>query len=169
MSDTPPEAPPADPVDPTVTPSSDSPTPGSDTGAASPAPEQSSPPPDTSDPATHVETDADGNPIEVDENGNVPTADEPPAAQPEQPSSVDTGEQSTEPGAIPGDTSVLLPTDGNWSPEQIAAAEAAGVNTPQGAPLSAAARETVRGLLTSIAGIRSWCDYAEKVIARVPR
>ena len=148
MTDLPDPTPPAEPVpapDPTETPSSDSPPAGTDTGEDSP-PLPESP----SSPSTESSEPTD-------------------SPEPEEAPDADDDEQSTEPGAIPGDTAVLLPTDGNWSSEQINAAEKLGIETPQGAPLSAAARETLRGLHEAIAGVRSWCDHIERIVAKLPR
>lgn len=62
----------------------------------------------------------------------------------------------------------LLPTDGNWSPEQIAAADKLGIDTPAGAALSAASQEILRGLEHALAGIEFWVTHARSVMEKLP-
>ena len=169
--------------DPTQAPSDDSSTDGTPTGDPSPTPPVAPPAdsepeaPAATEPTTSTTTDADGNEITVDANGDVlpavgSTPSDPsgavpaPVATPVVPAASETPDPAdAAPIEQPG---VLLPTDGNWSTQQIELAEKLGLPSPSGQPLSSAARETLRGLREAISGIRSWCDYAERVISKIP-
>ena len=112
--------------------------------------------------STVATTDADGNTIQVDPStgdmipGSVvipapapaPVVDPTPAVDP-----------------LP---TVLLPTDGNWSPEQIAIAEQIGVTTPRGVGFSPAALETLRSISGAINEIRNWITLIEQTVNSLP-
>lgn len=78
-------------------------------------------------------------------------------------------EAPSAPDVAPGDPSTTkFPTDGNWSPEQIALADTLGLDTPQGHALSPVAREVLRGFDDVVAGIESWAAHARRLLAKVP-
>ena len=63
---------------------------------------------------------------------------------------------------------MLLPTDGNWSPEQIAIAEQIGVTTPRGVGFFPAALETLRSISGAINEIRNWITLIEQTVNSLP-
>lgn len=65
-------------------------------------------------------------------------------------------------------TAPLLPTDGNYSTEQIAAAEALGLDTPAGRALSSGSLEILRGMEKALAGIDSWLAHARRILGSLP-
>lgn len=115
----------------------------------------------TVEPTDPTDAPLESDPVEPSDTDPTvaPTTDVTPAAS-ETPDPAD---------STPADpTPILLPQDGNWSTQQIAAAQQLGIETPQGRPLDPAAREILRGIETALVGIESWLAHARKTLSNLP-
>ena len=112
-------------------------------------------------PEPQVETPAE-------EDAPAEEYDAPPVEDPAPevvPAASETPDPADSTPAAPSD--VLIQTTFHDTRE-IQAAEAAGIPTPAGQPLSSAAQETLRGLRDGVTEIRNWCDYIDRVLAKMP-
>lgn len=144
---------PAAPADPTVTEPSA-------TSTESVAPAETTPPVAPEEPAPAPEE-----PPAEPEVVNTVT---PPANPDVVPAASETPVAPAGPGSATA-TGLLIPTSGSFgSPEEIAAAQAAGLPTPQGNPLNPFERDILRGVETALAGIESWIAHIRRQVAKLP-
>lgn len=129
---------------------------------------------------TAIATDADGRAYVADQHGNeIAGADPETTELVEPPETVsDAPESETPPAAgsqvggsvaaaAPGAPDLLIPTDGNHSPESLAAAQSAGLDTPAGRPLNSLELEILADIRTSIEGLRSWVVFADNKLKQI--